>query len=214
MPSSSTSRPSEWRWLAAAVGLLLLASSATAQYDEDTMEPGQIGIRDIEMLLVPRTGYVGNETCASCHASAYDKWLGMAHSRTFVHLRSTTALSVAEKERTTADSPAKSGLCLQCHGTAHDVPAAYRGPGVRIGEGVTCEKCHGPGQEHGDLAAAQKKRRAWNVEALKATLDEPRPCLSCHREKKSHEDLHKPPFDEVTARARIAHPSPPSEKAP
>ncbi|MFH1571876.1 MAG: hypothetical protein ABIL09_28055, partial [Gemmatimonadota bacterium] len=76
----------------------------------------------------------------------------------------------------------------------------------------TCEKCHGPGQEHSELARAQKARRVWDVAALKAALDEPRPCLTCHREKKSHQALRRPPFDEAAAKSRIAHPSPPSEK--
>lgn len=211
MPSSSTSRPSELRWLARALSVLLLAAPATAQYDEDTLEPEEIGLRDIEMILVPRTGYVGNETCASCHASTYDRWLSTAHSRTGVAMRSMMAMMMAQKEGVTACCPGKSGMCMACHGTAHDVPAAYRGPGVRMGEGVTCEKCHGPGQEHSELAMAQKERGAWNVEALIASLDEPRLCMSCHREKKSHEALQAPPFDEAAAKKRIAHPSPPSE---
>ena len=177
------------------------------------MEPEEIGIRDIEVTRVPRTGYVGNETCASCHAAAYDKWLGMAHSRSCVPMRSMMGMMMGEKEGITSDYPAKSGLCLTCHATAHDVPAAFRGPGVRMGEGVTCEKCHGPGQEHSELAEAQKKRRRWDTDALRAALDEPRACLTCHREKKSHEGLHRPPFDEAATRKRIAHPSPTSEKA-
>ena len=212
MPSSSTSRRSDRRCLASSLLTLLLVSQAVAQYDEDTLEPEEIGIRDIEVIVVPRTGYVGNETCASCHASAYDQWLGTPHSRTAVAMRSMMAMMMAEKVEVTACCPGKSGICMACHGTAHDVPAAYRGPGVRMGEGVTCEKCHGPGQEHSELAMAQKEARRWDVEALKKAVDEPRACLSCHREKKSHEALERPPFDEAAAARRIAHPSPPSEK--
>jgi len=190
-----------------------LIAPAAAQYDEDTLDPAEIGIRDIEAVIVPRTGYVGNEACASCHASAYDKWLGTPHSRTFVPMRSTMAMTIGEKEGITALYPAKSGICLQCHGTAHNVPAAYRAPGVRMGEGVTCERCHGPGQDHAELAVAQKRRRRWNVKELRRALDEPVPCLSCHVEKKSHEVLLRPHTDPTEARKRIAHPAPPSEKA-
>ena len=212
MPSSSTSRPSEGPWWRGALLAALLASPLAAQYDEDAREPRDLGIRDLETIAVPRTGYVGNDSCAVCHPSAYERWLGAKHSRTAVALYSMMAMTIAQKELATAAMPTLSGLCLQCHGTAHDVPAAYRGPGVRMAEGVTCEKCHGPGQEHGALARAQKARGVWDLAALKATLDEPRPCLTCHREKKSHEALHRPPFDEVAGRPRVAHPSPPSEK--
>ena len=214
MRSSSISRPSERTWVVAAIAAAMLVAPAAAQYDEDTLEPEEIGIRDIDAVAAPRTGYVGNETCASCHASAYNKWLGTAHSRSFVPMRSMMAMAMGEKEGITACCPAKSGLCLQCHGTAHNVPAALRGPGVRMGEGVTCEKCHGPGQEHAELATAQKRRGTWNVEALQEALDEPVPCLSCHLEKKSHEGVHLPRHDPATARERIAHPAPRSERVP
>jgi len=214
MRSSSISRPSERGGLAAALLALLLAVPATAQYDEDNMEPAEIGIRDIAALEVPRTGYVGNETCASCHAAAYEKWLATAHSRTFVPMRSMMAMMMGDEAGVTACCPAKSGLCLPCHGTAHNVPARFRGPGVRMGEGVTCEKCHGPGQEHAELAMAQKGSGRWDMAALQAALDEPVSCMSCHLEKKSHAALETPPFDRAHAWKCIAHPSPSPEGAP
>ena len=133
----------------AGLGLVLLwAMGARAQYYEDTMEPGELGIRDIARVRTPRTEYVGNDGCRLCHEAAYQKWLGTGHARAFVPMRSMMAMMMGRREGITASTPAQSGKCLVCHATAHDVAAAYRAPGFRMGEGVTCEKCHGPGGDH------------------------------------------------------------------
>lgn len=172
------------------------------------MEPDEIGLRDIDRIRVPQTSYVGNDMCRVCHQAAYEKWLATAHSRAFVPMRSMMAMMMGEQAGVTACCPAKSGKCLRCHGTAHDIPAAYRGTGVRMGEGVTCEKCHGPGGEHVKLARSSREGETVEAGALSASLEKPPRCLSCHLEKKSHEAMERSPYDEKKAWLRIAHPTP------
>ena len=181
-------------------GLLMLAT-AHAQYYEDTMEPDEIGIKDIGGLRIPEAVYVGNDVCRLCHEAAYQKWLGTTHSRTFVPMRSMMGMMMGEEQGVTACCPAKSGKCLKCHATAHDVPEAYRGPGFRMGEGVACEKCHGPGGNH--VQAIEDPQSGVN-----GTMEGPSEvsCWACHKPKPSHEKLGKKLFGYAGYWERIAHP--------
>ena len=203
--------------------LFIAGFSATyGQVFEDRMEPDEMGIGDIDSLSVPAFRYVGNDSCKTCHPAAYRKWLGMKHARAFVSLRSRMAVTIGERDSITASSPDRSGRCLSCHAVAHDAPAAYRGPGVRIGEGVTCEKCHGPGEKHvADLGSFPG--RAWtmvrmiSVRVARTILGRPdmsvdlempveADCMACHKSKPSHEMPGKKPFSFSNARKKIAHP--------
>lgn len=181
--------------------LVLATAAGFAQYYEDTLEPEEIGIRDIQQVRTPEATYAGNDVCRLCHEAAYQTWLGTGHARAFVPLRSMMGMMMGEQQEITASSPAKSGKCLRCHGTAADVPAAYRGPGFRMGEGVACEKCHGPGGEH--VAAMEHT----DVDADPAMCMPGRDsCEECHAPKRSHAKLEKPPFDLQEAWERILHP--------
>jgi hypothetical protein len=146
------------------------------------MEPAELGIRDIEALTVPDTRYVGNDVCQTCHPSSYRKWLETQHSRAFVPLYSSMmAMMIGSLEAISADMPSKSGKCLGCHATAHDVPAAYRAESFRMGEGVSCEECHGPGEAH---AKSMQEGASSGASSLRIPTEEV--CLGCHREKPSH----------------------------
>lgn len=195
------------RWRNLPVGAWLLAlgllptAQAAAQYYEDAVEPAELGIGDLGPLRTPSAVYVGNDVCRQCHEAAYQKWLGTYHARTFVPLRSMMAAEVAKAERITASEPALSGKCLGCHATAHDVPAAFRGPGFRLGEGVSCERCHGPGGEHVRAYEDPESGANGTMEGPSETT-----CRTCHKPKPSHEKLGRKPFDYSGARAKIAHP--------
>lgn len=181
---------------------LLFALPARAQYYEDEMEPAELGIGDLDSLIVPATEYVGNEACRPCHEAAYQKWLGTKHARTFVWLRSATALQVAARQGIKASSPDRSGVCLGCHATAAAVPAAFRGPGFRMEEGVACEKCHGPGGEHVRLMRSPQPGGP-------SGLSKPPPDLcytSCHHPKESHAVVGARHLTHEQAWAKITHP--------
>lgn len=189
-----------WKILAL-LGVGLALSPVLAQYYEDAMEPEEIGIKDIGELRIPGAVYVGNDVCRQCHEAAYQKWLGTAHSRAFVPMRSMMAMEMGKEQGVTACCPAKSGKCLKCHATAHDVPAAHRGPGFRMGEGVACEKCHGPGGDH--VRAMEDPQSGANK-----TLEGPgeATCWTCHQPKPSHAKLGKKPFNYAAYWPKIAHP--------
>ena len=75
--------------------------------------------------------YVGLTKCAACHFDQYKDWKGSEHNRAFEIL--------PLKYRTDA-------TCLECHttGLATDTTTQQFG--------VSCESCHGPGEEHSKLA--------------------------------------------------------------
>jgi hypothetical protein len=185
--------------LGVAATLLLVPSLLTGQVFEETMEPDELGIGDIDSLVVPPSGYVGNAACMTCHQSAYDRWIGTKHARAFVELRSRLSMMMAREAGVTAGSPARSGKCLACHATAHDVPAAFRGPEFRMGEGVTCEKCHGPGQRHLEAVAAGDKTASIELPGQAV-------CMACHRLPSWHKgEKGSEPFYFTERWKRIAH---------
>ena len=184
-----------------AVLFIATLSPAWAQLYEDEMEPAALGLTETDSLVIPQAVYVGNDQCRQCHEAIYQKWLGTRHAQGFIPLRSRMAMMMAREQGVTASYPDKSGKCLACHATAHNVPAAYRGPGFRMGEGVTCEKCHGPGGEH---VQAMKTGQAGNKGELARPAEEF--CWRCHAPKKSHEKLNTPPFSYPKSWAKIAHP--------
>ena len=91
-----------------------------------------------------------------------------------------------------------------------------------MGEGVSCEGCHGPGEKHvNDMnvlprrALAALKMMVYRLvrkidqEADKsADLEMPREqgCLNCHKPKPSHESNGAQPFAFASAWKQIAHP--------
>jgi hypothetical protein len=165
------------------------------------MDPGELGIVDLDSLTVPSARYVGNAVCAECHPGAYRTWLGTKHARTFVWLESETAQGIAKKAEIKASSPRESGFCLACHATAADVAAAWREPGFRMGEGVACEECHGPGEGH------VRSMREGGEEDPPLRRPAPEFCLGCHAMKPTHTAVPtngKFVFDAYWK--RIAHP--------
>jgi hypothetical protein len=79
-------------------------------------------------------------------------------------------------------------VCYGCHGTAASAPTSERAPGFHSEEGVTCERCHGPGERH--VVAYRDHGRA--TEKLRIpTRDD---CMGCHVEKASHAMLNIEPF--------------------
>jgi hypothetical protein len=184
-----------------AAALLGWSAAGRAQLYEDRMEPADLGIGDLDSLSTPACSYVGPEACRPCHEAAYQKWLGTKHCRTFVQLRSAMAADVAQRRRIAASSPDRSAICLSCHGTAANVPAAFREPGFRIEDGVSCEKCHGPGADH--VWATNHDDHGPRRKLARPPEDM---CWGCHQPKESHEKLPVRHLTHEQAWARIAHP--------
>jgi hypothetical protein len=172
--------------LGALIPLLVFVGSATGQIYEDRMDPAELGIGDIDSLTIPKAPYVGNEICKTCHASAFRNWLGTRHAQAFIPMRSMRGMMMAEQAGISVCCPDKSGMCMRCHATAHDVPAEYREETFRMGEGVSCEKCHGPGGEH--MRAMSGDDPSADAAMISPTEED---CLVCHRPKPSHEMLNK-----------------------
>ena len=108
---------------------------------------------------------------------------------------------MGEKVGITSETPSKSGKCLACHALAHDVPAAYRGPGFRMGEGVACERCHGPGANHVRALADPES----GADAALAVPDRDF-CRKCHVPKAAHEGIGSRIANFPRAWKKIAHP--------
>lgn len=190
------------RGAAAALAVLCAgAGPAAAQIHEDRQDPAELGIVDLDSLVTPPAAYVGNDACRSCHEAAYQTWLGTRHARTFVWLESRLAFRIAEAAGIEAKEPRKSAFCLGCHGTAANVAAEWREPGFRMGEGVACEKCHGPGGRH--VAAME----AGEEDDLPLILPTEETCLECHAHKEHHAEVPTNGTFEFAPRWKeIAHP--------
>jgi YVTN family beta-propeller protein len=145
--------------------------------------------------------YVGNDACRECHAEAYRIWLGSKHSRTFVMLQRGVAGEMMRAAGVTNEQ-VEPPLCYGCHATAALAPAENREAGFRIEEGVTCERCHGPGEKH-VLSYLRNDGDAGARAALRRPTEDT--CMGCHKHKPSHEALGKPAFNFDTYLKKIAH---------
>lgn len=97
--------------------------------------------------------FLGPETCQSCHPDAYTAWLGSAHAR------ARDVLSPPQQ---------RDGRCLSCH-SPNEVD--QRVPNV------TCESCHGPGQNY----SADYVMKDPDLSRMVGLVDPTeKSCRSCH----------------------------------
>jgi YVTN family beta-propeller protein len=150
---------------------------------------------------LPLPLYVGNQVCKSCHSEAYRIWVGSKHARTYVVLGTRMALKVGENAGIKG-SPRDSAECLTCHANTAMVPEEHRAPGFHMEEGVKCESCHGPGENHAKKESMKDKEAAMEAELL---IPKESNCVTCHKPKDSHKILKKKPFDYATFWGKIAH---------
>ncbi|MDA0337007.1 MAG: cytochrome c family protein [bacterium] len=210
--------PTTQKWVAmayaVAVGTALLVAQATAQTKVQATPPvaGQqlytsdMAVLDADSLRMPSASYVGADVCRSCHVEAWNVWLGTAHARSWVFLRTAAADSIAARiAGGPVREPAQSQRCLTCHGTAADVVPVFRTTGLALQDGVQCEACHGPGSMHvepGLILGGDK------LEASRMEIPDEQGCRVCHKaDRPSHEWMGRPAFDFVRAQARIAYPT-------
>jgi hypothetical protein len=102
-------------------------------------------------------GYVGAESCRSCHGTEYQAWKSTKHSQAFDTLRNLQRHFYPD--------------CISCHTTGFGYPTGFQ-MGQTTGRlaGVECEVCHGPGRKHTFHPETSQLRRTVPVSI----------CLACH----------------------------------
>jgi len=164
--------------LLVSLGGLGLALNNTAQ---DTAKPNR---------------YIGAAKCKNCHSfeaagDQYGAWEKSKHSTAWRRLAEAPAKEAAAKLG--IDDPQKSERCLKCHTTAFDAPKERIKKGFDMEQGVQCETCHGPGEQHMKArfaAAAMEEEPEEGVVAkyVRIPTDEMifsppmKTCLGCHND--------------------------------
>lgn len=156
--------------------------------------------------------YLGAQACGACHDGAgmghqFTKWLQSKHARAQAVLSLPESREIARISGIRQD-PAQALICLGCHAVAADAEPWEREETFRMGDGMQCEGCHGPGSEYANLEIMRDKKAAMAAGLRMPGRDD---CMVCHMEKGSHMKVLKTaPFDYEKARAAIAHPAPAS----
>jgi YVTN family beta-propeller protein len=169
-------------------------------FPKETEKAAPFYVEGLVNPVKPDLRYLGNRVCAECHVKEYKAWLGSGHARTWVMLGSRNAALVGQQLGIKNSNPQYNIKCLMCHGTAADVDPNWRAANFHIEEGVKCESCHGPGEEH---TLFMKKNPRGQMGRLK--MPTPEDCLVCHKAKPSHAQLKKDPFDLDADMRKISH---------
>ena len=127
---------------------------------------------------------VGSAACAECHPAEDAHWRGTAHARSRVSLE--------------ADQAEGNPDCLVCHAT---VGAVEEGRRTYLEEGVGCESCHGPGEQHVAAKGGRDTILGLGQSCPDCVLDAI--CTRCHTA------LRDPDWDLHPALERTRHPAPP-----
>ncbi len=131
--------------------------------------------------------YEGAKNCKMCHSSkksgeAYKIWAKSSHANAYATLASEESKAIAEKMD--IEDPQKSDQCLSCHVTGHGKEASFYKKGYAMDQGVSCEACHGAGNEYNDMKV-MKQITAGEVKGADYGLTDPDEanCVTCHNEK-------------------------------
>jgi hypothetical protein len=119
-----------------------VAQYVTSCEDREKQRDRLMARRRYKLPNIPRKpevlaaeGYLGWETCKSCHQKIHERWSQDPHSRAFATL--------AEDDKWNDPS------CLPCHTTGYEVAAKRDSSDVRPEMwNVQCEACHGTGTKH------------------------------------------------------------------
>jgi hypothetical protein len=140
----------------------------------------------------PDNEYIGATKCKNCHQTAaagnqYKTWTAMKHSQAYELLASEPAKNYAAARG--IDDAQKSEKCLKCHVTAFGEPKERVKKGFKPEQGVQCEACHGPGNNHlkARFAAAgvsEGEVLAYTVIPDEEIIKKPTQatCLKCHND--------------------------------
>lgn len=132
--------------------------------------------------------YIGVRACKNCHSgdakgNAFEKWSESKHAKAFEALASPQAKAIAAKLKI-AD-PQKSDQCLKCHETAFGADKKEIKRGFRHEDGVQCETCHGPGEDHfkvrfKEAQTGDDPAPVTDEEIIRSP--DPKGCVECHNE--------------------------------
>jgi hypothetical protein len=133
--------------------------------------------------------YIGQAKCKNCHSAAetgdqHGQWKNADHSKAFELLASEEAKKTGA-EHGVAD-PQKADACLKCHVTAFGAAPELIKKGFEPADGVQCESCHGPGEQHmkGRMAAAAEAGAGQGYVKVPEgeIISEPKEatCRACH----------------------------------
>jgi thiol-disulfide isomerase/thioredoxin len=119
------------------------------------------------LLAFPTGRTVGSRACATCHAAEHQAWSSSKHA-------SAMALLPPHKAEDKVE-------CVACHATGVTSGPGTRGlADYRTDEGVGCESCHGPGEQH-VKAGGGKDNIVGLGESCPVCVIEA-VCTSCHTE--------------------------------
>lgn len=167
--------------------------------------------------------YIGHNQCKVCHnkkpeGEQWTVWKSMGHAKAFDALKTDEAKKIAE-ERGLAKPPHEAPECVKCHVTGYDLETASLPAKIKPEDGVQCETCHGPGENHvtdGRDVMFKKKTAEevdWMANLMEVTEEN---CRECHNEESptwdttryTLEDGSTVAFDFELAKEKIAHPNP------
>ncbi len=121
--------------------------------------------------------YIGTAKCRMCHNSElkgkiYDQWTAEGHAKAYQTLLNEQSKGIA-KGMGIADA-SKSEKCLKCHITGYQQAT---GDKYSMEEGVTCEVCHGPGENYWKAQIMKDKKLAMANGLVEPTEGL---CVKCH----------------------------------
>jgi Zn finger protein HypA/HybF involved in hydrogenase expression len=165
---------------------------------------------------------IGTKKCAMCHKKAEDgdqfgKWQAAKHSKAFEVLASDKAKAVAAKLN--IENPQTSGKCLKCHSTAYYFTEELKSEAVELADGVSCESCHGPGDDYKKKSIMEDHDAAVAAGMVYPAKNR---CVLCHNEENptwnpelyTLENGEKTGFDLKQAYEKMKHERPaPAEAA-
>lgn len=132
--------------------------------------------------------YIGAGQCKNCHTGedkgdAYTKWTKTPHAKAFETLAGDKAKEIAKKQG--IEDPQKSEKCLKCHVTAYGVAANELKKSFKPDQGVQCESCHGPGENHFKVRFAESQKGGTPAPVGEGEIKKGRTmelCKTCHNE--------------------------------
>jgi hypothetical protein len=155
--------------------------------------------------------------CSMCHKAAskgdqFGVWQTKAHAKAYENLASPEAKEVAAALG--IENPQQSGKCLKCHSTAYYFAETRQSEAVTLEEGVSCQSCHGPGDDY-DSKAIMEDLAASIAAGMVHPAKEKR-CTLCHNdqnptwdpERYTTKDGKKVDFDVDQAYEKIKHERP------
>jgi pentapeptide MXKDX repeat protein len=149
--------------------------------------------------------YIGTRTCKLCHNSPmmgeiYDVWDSTKHATAYVTLTNQQSKTIAEEMG--IEDAQQDERCLKCHVTGYGLPATEK---YSMEEGVTCEACHGPGENYDDIRVMIKPAL---YEQKGMIFPDEKLCETCHNE----ESPTYKPFKYEEAYKLVEHHPPKAEK--